>query len=118
MRSGFHSSSDLTIAQPKPSHFRRPSLPDAGHGHLEDGSMDFSMQFDDVHYDDKFGDMSFEGINHQHIPFAPPPMMPEFFAHEYAHPQGPGSIPLFRRTTEPQPRNYIFANQGPGDFKN
>jgi hypothetical protein len=118
MRSGFHSSSDLTIAQPKPSHFRRPSLPDAGHGNPEDGSMDFSMQFDDMHYDDKFGDMSFEGINHQHVPFAPPPLMPEFFAHEYAHPQGPGSIPLFRRTTEPQPRNYIFANQGPGDFKN
>lgn len=115
MRSGFHSTTDLTIAQPKPSHFRRPSLPDAGHAQMNDTHMQFPVQFGDM-YDEKFGDLSLHGITHN-VPFAPPALMPEFLVHEYSPPQGFGPGMMLRRTTEPQPKSYIFANQGPGDFR-
>jgi hypothetical protein len=120
MRTGFHSSNhsttDLSIAQPKPSHFRRPSLPDGGHAQMNDPHMQFGVQIGDM-YNGKFDDFSLHGISHN-VPFAPPACMPEFLVHEYSPPNGiggPGT--LLRRTTEPQPKSYIFANQGPGDFR-
>lgn len=116
MKAGFHSTSDLTIAQPKPSHFRRPSLPDTGQTQLDESQMQYPVQFGDMQYDDKFGDLSLHGITHN-VPFAPPACMPEFLVHEYSPPQGVGPGSLLRRTTEPQPKSYIFANQGPGDFR-
>jgi hypothetical protein len=116
MRAGFHSTTDLTIAQPKPSHFRRPSLPDAGHAPPDDAHMQYPVQFGDMHYD-HFKDMSLNGIHHN-VPFAPPVAMPEFLVHEYTPPNGAGPhANLLRRTTEPQPKSYIFANQGPHDFR-
>ena len=115
MRAAFHSTTDLTIAQPKPSHFRRPSLPD-GHVPLNEVHMRFPVQLGDLQYDEKFGDMSLNGITHN-VPFAPPACMPEFLVHEYSPPQGTGPGGMFRRTNEPQPKSYIFANQGPGDFR-
>ncbi|KAF2018778.1 hypothetical protein BU24DRAFT_405533 [Aaosphaeria arxii CBS 175.79] len=115
MRSGFHSTTDLTIAQPKPSHFRRPSLPGGGHPQLDASQMQYSMQFNDM-YDQKYMDMSMNGIHHN-VPFAPPAVMPEFLVHEYLPPTGMGPGQMMRRTTEPQPKSYIFANQGPGDFR-
>lgn len=117
MRAGFHSTTDLTIAQPKPSHFRRPSLPEPGHDQLDDGSLQYPGHFGDFNYDD-FKDISLSNINHN-IPFAPPvSAMPDFLVHHYSPPQGTGPhAALLRRTTEPQPKNYIFANQGPHDFR-
>ncbi|ORY13737.1 hypothetical protein BCR34DRAFT_256196 [Clohesyomyces aquaticus] len=117
MRSGFHSTTDLTIAQPKPSHWRRPSLPDGGHSHVDNNQMHYPDAFNDyqLSYDQQFRDINLDGIHHN-VPFAPPVTMPEFLVHEY-NPQGgtPGS--LLRRITEPQQKSYIFANQGPGDFR-
>lgn len=116
MRSGFHSTSDLTIAQPKPSHFRRPSLPDAGHVPLDKSQMHYSVQYGDYHYD-HFKDMSLHGITHN-VPFAPPIAMPEFLVHEYTPPHGIGPhAHLLRRTTESQPKQFIFANQSQKDFR-
>jgi hypothetical protein len=116
MRAGFHSTTDLTIAQPKPSHFRRPSLPEQGHGQLEDASMQYPGQFGNFTYDD-IRDMSLSGIHHD-VPFAPRvSAMPDFLVHQYSPPQGDPHSNFLRRTTEPQPKNYIFANQGPHDFR-
>ncbi|PSN73228.1 hypothetical protein BS50DRAFT_481880 [Corynespora cassiicola Philippines] len=114
MRAGFHSTSDLTIAQPKPSHFRRPSLPDGGHGQPDESQMHYPVHFG---YDD-YKDISLSGISHN-VPFAPPvSAMPDFLVHEYAPPSGVGPhAHMLRRTTEPQPKSYIFANQSPADFK-
>lgn len=116
MRPGYHSTTDLTIQQPKPSHFRRPSLPDTAQNQVEDPNAQYfpsgNLTFDD------FNDVSLDGIHHN-VPFAPPPgMVPQFLVHEYSPPQA--SDPhgnLVRRTTDPQPKSYIFANQGPGDFR-
>ncbi|KAF2002809.1 hypothetical protein P154DRAFT_123128 [Amniculicola lignicola CBS 123094] len=111
MRTAFRSTTDLTIEQPKPSHFRRPSLPDAGHSQLDGLQLQYSSPFG---YDPN---MSLEGINHN-VPFAPPIAMPEFLVHEYnPSPHHGGAPVLLRRTTEPQQKSYIFANQGPHDFK-
>ncbi|KAF2691324.1 hypothetical protein K458DRAFT_287175 [Lentithecium fluviatile CBS 122367] len=116
IRAGFHSSTDLTIAQPKPSHFRRPSLPEQGHNQLNDGNMQYPGQFGNFTYDD-IRDMSLSGIHHD-VPFAPRVSnMPDFLVHQYSPPQGGPHANLMRRTTEPQPKNYIFANQGPHDFR-
>ena len=116
MRAGFHSTTDLTIAQPKPSHFRRPSLPEQGHGQLDDVSMQYPGQFGNFTYDD-IRDMSLSGIHHD-VPFAPRvSAMPDFLVHQYSPPQGDPHSNFLRRTTEPQPKNYIFANQGPHDFR-
>jgi hypothetical protein len=116
MRSGFHSTSDLTIAQPKPSHFRRPSLPDGGHAPLDDSHMQYPVQYGDYPYD-PYKDISLEGISHN-VPFAPPIAMPEFLVHEYTPPHGIGPhAHMLRRTTEPQPKQFIFANQSQKDFR-
>jgi hypothetical protein len=114
MRAGFYSTSDLTIAQPKPSHFRRPSLPDSGPAQAHEAHMQFPLQLRDM-YDGNFGDMSFNGITHN-VPFAPPAYMSDFFIHEYPRTQGPGEN-ILRGPAEPPQKNYVFANQGPGDFR-
>ncbi|EFQ84927.1 hypothetical protein PTT_20308 [Pyrenophora teres f. teres 0-1] len=111
MRPGFHSTTDLTIQQPKPSHFRRPSLPDTAQ--TQDESNMHFVQPGPMNYDE----MSLSGIHHN-VPFAPQiSTVPDFLVHQYNPPQGTDSHgnPL-RRTTEAQPKSYIFANQGPGDF--
>jgi hypothetical protein len=116
MRAAFHSTTDLTIQQPKPSHFRRPSLPDTAQTQGDDSNLHY-MQASNMHYDD-FKEMSLSGIHHN-VPFAPQvSAMPDFLVHQYTPPQGTDSHGnLLRRPTEPQPKNYIFANQGPGDFR-
>ncbi|KAF2706616.1 hypothetical protein K504DRAFT_60658 [Pleomassaria siparia CBS 279.74] len=116
MRSGFHSTSDLTIVQPKPSHSRRPSLPDAGHVPLDDSHLQYPVQYGGYQYDD-YKDINLNGISHN-VPFAPPIAMPEFLVHEYTPPHGVGPHPhLLRRTAEPQPKQFIFANQSQKDFR-
>ncbi|KAF2739984.1 hypothetical protein EJ04DRAFT_262466 [Polyplosphaeria fusca] len=117
MKAGFHSTTDLTIVQPKPEHFRRPSLPDTCHGPIDQSHMQYPVQFNgDLNYDQQFKDISLDGISHN-VPFAPPVAMPEFLVHEYAPPPGVGPSTLLRRTTEPPTKSYIFANQGPRDFR-
>ncbi|KAF2638074.1 hypothetical protein P280DRAFT_520659 [Massarina eburnea CBS 473.64] len=118
IRAGFHSSTDLTIQQPKPSHFRRPSLPESGQGQTEDpSSMMYAGSFGNFSYDD-FRDVPLSNITHN-VPFAPPlSTMPDFLVHQYAPPQGAGPHGMYmRRPTEPQAKNFIFANQGPSDFR-
>ena len=110
-RPGFHSTTDLTIQQPKPSHFRRPSLPDTAQ--TQDESNMHYGQAVNMNYDE----VSLSGIHHN-VPFAPQlSTVPDFLVHQYTPPQGTDSHGnLLRRPTEPQPKSYIFANQGPGDF--
>ncbi|CAI6239987.1 unnamed protein product [Periconia digitata] len=117
MRAGFHSSTDLTIAQPKPSHFRRPSLPEPRQEQTDNSSMMYSGGFGNLSYDD-FRDVSLTGITHN-VPFAPPvSAMPDFLVHQYAPPSGSGPNGVYaRRPNEPQTKNFIFANQGPSDFR-
>lgn len=114
MRPGFHSTTDLTIAQPKPSHYRRPSLPDNAQAPVEDTNFFHNGNFN---YED-YKDVSLTNIAHN-VPFAPrPSQAPEFLVHEFIPPQGSDAhSSMYRRTTEPQAKNYIFANQGPRDFK-
>lgn len=116
LRAGFHSTTDLTIQQPKPSHFRRPSLPDTAQNSGDENNMQY-MQASNMYYED-FKDMSLSGIHHN-VPFAPQvSAMPDFLVHQYTPPQGTDAHGnLLRRPTEPQPKSYIFANQGPGDFR-
>lgn len=106
LRSGYYSSTDLTIAQPKPSHFRRPSLPADGHSQMNESQLQFAVPY---------GDMSLHGITHN-VPFAPPAVMPEFLVHEYNPPIRNGLGSYYRQHMEPQQKNYIFANQSPSDF--
>jgi hypothetical protein len=114
MRPGFHSTNDLTIAQPKPSHFRRPSLPDNAQAPVDDNSF---YQNGNFNYED-YKDVSLTNIAHN-VPFAPrPSQAPEFLVHEFIPPQGSESHGnMYRRSMEPHAKNYIFANQGPRDFK-
>jgi hypothetical protein len=115
LRAGFHSSTDLTLAQPKPSHFRRPSLPDTAQNQADENSSQYYYNGGNVNYDG----ISLNGIAHN-VPFAPPvSAMPDFLVHQYTPPQGTLDINgnLIRRIAEPQPKSYIFANQGPGDFR-
>jgi hypothetical protein len=116
MRAAFHSTTDLTIQQPKPEHFRRPSLPETAQTQGNDSSLQY-MQGANMHYDE-FKDMSLSGIHHN-VPFAPQvSAMPDFLVHQYTPPQGTDPHGnLLRRTAEPQHKSYIFANQGPGDFR-
>ncbi|OAL50695.1 hypothetical protein IQ07DRAFT_611553 [Pyrenochaeta sp. DS3sAY3a] len=116
MRAGFHSTTDLTIQQPKPSHFRRPSLPDNAQGQVDENSLQY-FQGGNINYDD-YKDISLNGIHHN-VPFAPPvSSMPDFLVHQYTPPQGTDSHGnLMRRHVEPQPKSFIFANQGPSDFR-
>ncbi|KAF1951500.1 hypothetical protein CC80DRAFT_424817 [Byssothecium circinans] len=118
MRAGFHSSTDLTIQQPKPSHFRKSSLPEPGQGQPEASSnMMYAGRFGNLSYDD-FSDVSLSGITHN-VPFAPPvSAMPDFLVNQYVPPLGPGPHGMYmRRPNEPQAKNFIFANQGPSDFR-
>jgi len=114
MRPGFHSTTDLTIAQPKPSHLRRPSLPDNAQAPIEDSGY---FQTGNFNYED-YKDVSLTHIAHN-VPFAPrPSQAPEFLVHEFVPPHGgDGQNGMYRRSNEPQAKNYIFANQGPRDFK-
>lgn len=116
IRAAYHSTTDLTIQQPKPSHFRRPSLPDTAQAQGEEPTLQY-FQGCDLNYDD-YRDVSLNGIHHN-VPFAPPvSSMPDFLVHQYSPPQGTDSHGhMMRRTTDPQPKSYIFANQGPGDFR-
>ena len=116
MRSGFHSTTDLTIQQPKPSHFRRPSLPDTAQSQVDDGNMQY-LPGGNINYDD-YKDISLNGIHHN-VPFAPPvSSMPDFLVHEYTPPQATDSHGnVMRRAAESQPKSFIFANQGPSDFR-
>ncbi|KAF1943188.1 hypothetical protein EJ02DRAFT_144147 [Clathrospora elynae] len=116
MRAGFHSTNDLTLQQPKPSHFRTPSLPDPAQDQGDENNPQY-LQNGNMNYDD-FKDVSLSGIHHN-VPFAPQvSAMPDFLVHQYTPPQGIDSNGnLLRRAAEPQPKNYIFANQGPGDFR-
>jgi hypothetical protein len=114
MRPGFHSTTDLTIAQPKPSHFRRPSLPDNAQPPMDESSY---FQNGNFNYED-YKDVSLTHIAHN-VPFAPrPSQAPEFLVHEFVPPHGSDAQSgMYRRSLEPQSKNYIFANQGPRDFK-
>jgi hypothetical protein len=114
MRAGFHSSTDLTIAQPKPSHFRRPSLPDNAQAPVDESNFFSNGNFN---YDD-YKDISLTNIAHN-VPFAPrPSQAPEFLVHEFIPPNGNDmNGNMYRRPSEAQAKNYIFANQGPRDFK-
>ena len=112
MRAGFHSSTDLTLAQPKPSHFRRPSLPDTAQNPADELKHEYQ-------YGGNLGynEMSLNGISHN-VPFAPPvSSMPDFLVHQYTPSQGVTDMhgnPIRRMD---QPKSYIFANQSASDFK-
>ena len=115
MRAAFHSSTDLTLQHPKPSHFRRPSLPVDAQGQSEDPNAMYSSSYGGLKYDD-YNSISLSGIQHN-VPFAPPvSAMPDFLVNQYV-PPGDGIHGHMRRTTAPEAKNYIFANQGPRDFR-
>jgi hypothetical protein len=113
LRPGFHSTTDLSLAQAKPSHFRRPSLPESA-PQVEESNYFSGGSFN---YND-YKDISLTNINHN-VPFAPSASMaPEFLVHEFFPPQGNDShLNMMQRQADSQPKNYIFANQGPGDFR-
>jgi hypothetical protein len=112
MRPGFHSTTDLTIAQPKPSHFRRPSLPDTQPAPVDESNY---YQNGNFNYED-YKDISLTNIAHN-VPFAPrPSQAPEFLVHEFRPPTNE-SHNMYRRSNDSPSKNYIFANQGPRDFK-
>ncbi|KAF2276252.1 uncharacterized protein EI97DRAFT_53490 [Westerdykella ornata] len=115
MRNAFHSTSDLTIAQPKPSHLRRPSLPITTPSQLSDPYLQFPVSLGDM-YNQNLGELSLDSYTHN-VPFAPQATVSDLFVHEYAPQQVPVSEPLRRVTTEPQQKSYVFANHGPSDFK-
>lgn len=115
LRGACHSSADLTLQQPKPSHFRRPSLPVDAQGQGEDPNAGYSSSYGGFNIED-FNDVSLSGIQHN-VPFAPPvSAMPDFLVNQYI-PPGDGIHGHMRRTTAPEAKNYIFANQGPRDFR-
>lgn len=111
----YSAASELTLAQPKPSHGRRPSLPDGGLS--LNPTNEFQMQYflGGSMYDGDFGDMSLNGITHN-VPFAPRPCWPDFQVHQFSPPQesGPG---FPHRNIPDQQKTFVFANQGPGDFR-
>jgi hypothetical protein len=115
MRPGFHSTTDLTIQQPKPSHFRRPSLPDNSQGPADENSL---FQNGSFHYNEYNDNFSLGDIAHN-VPFAPrPSQAPEFLVQEYIPQHGSSAHgQIYRQQQDPQAKNYIFANQGPRDFK-
>ncbi|KAG9205891.1 hypothetical protein G6514_006167 [Epicoccum nigrum] len=114
MRAAYHSSTDLTLNQPKPSHFRRPSLPaDSAQNSTDEVSLDYP-------YGGGYGynEISLQGISHN-VPFAPPvSSMPEFLVHQYTPSQGATDMHgnTIRRM-EQQPKSYVFANQSASDFR-
>jgi hypothetical protein len=68
-------------------------------------------------YDNHFRENAFTGSpNGQH--YQPSMAMhDQLFVHQYSPPQGTSQVGTVRRVAEPQPKNYIFANQGPHDFR-
>ncbi|OCK78784.1 hypothetical protein K432DRAFT_280264, partial [Lepidopterella palustris CBS 459.81] len=129
--SEFHSVNDLPIAQPKPSHFRRPSLPDTGQNLVNDSHMQFPVQLGNVagdlqiSYNYQYKDETMNGFHrnalqntsHDSLSGQPSVSMPEFFVHEYSPPQAVSQDSLPPRQAETQPKTYIFANHGPHDFR-
>ena len=112
MRAGFHSSTDLTLAQPKPSHFRRPSLPDTAQNSADELKHEYT-------YGGNLGynEVSLNGISHN-VPFAPPvSSMPDFLVHQYTPSQGVTDMHGNAIRRMDQPKSYIFANQSASDFK-
>jgi hypothetical protein len=112
MRTGFHSSTDLSLAQPKPSHFRRPSLPDTAQNPVDETNLQYP-------YAGNYGydEISLNGISHN-VPFAPPvSSMPDFLVHQYTPSQGTTDIHGNTIRRMDQPKSYIFANQSASDFK-
>ncbi|KAF2813412.1 uncharacterized protein BDZ99DRAFT_486657 [Mytilinidion resinicola] len=123
MPSEYHSTNDLTLMHPKPSHFRRPSLPDTNHAYMDNLHMQYPVQPGNV-----AGDLqiNYNFYNKDYMPTTsqenhqgqPNSTMPEFYVHEYSPPQPVGEANLPRRQQlDTQPKNYIFANQGPRDFR-
>lgn len=111
LRAGFHSTTDLTLQQPKPSHWRRPSLPDGAQNQGEEANMQY-FQGGGLNYDA----ISLNGIHHN-VPFAPPiSSMPDFLVHQYTPDTDAHGNPL-RRPAEMPTKSFIFANQGPSDFR-
>jgi hypothetical protein len=113
MRSAFHSSTDLTLQQPKPSHFRRPSLPDTAQNPPDEvNHLDYS-------YGGNFpyNEISLQGISHN-VPFAPPvSSMPEFLVHQYTPSQSTTDMHGNAIRRMDAPKSYVFANQSASDFK-
>ncbi|KAF2745416.1 hypothetical protein M011DRAFT_478934 [Sporormia fimetaria CBS 119925] len=111
-----HSSSDLTMAQPKPSHVRRPSLPEGHPTMMRGNPMLYPANTTGM-----FGapyDLSFNGISHN-VPFAPPaqdPFVHEYGASDYTLHQGAGPEAHHNGPTGAPQKSYVFANQGPDDF--
>lgn len=119
MAAGFRSTSDLTIVPPKPLHFRRPSLPDTNQSLPGETHMHYPVQATNVgdlqpNYD-QFNDMFFNGFPNGQ--YQQPIQMHQFMVQEYAPPPMNGHPGAVRRPSEPQPKAYIFANQGPHDFR-
>ncbi|KAF1930974.1 uncharacterized protein M421DRAFT_57951 [Didymella exigua CBS 183.55] len=113
MRSAFHSSTDLTLQQPKPSHFRRPSLPDTAQNPTDE------VSHPDYSYGGNFGynEISLQGISHN-VPFAPPvSSMPDFLVHQYTPSQGTTDMHGNAIRRMDVPKSYVFANQSASDFK-
>ncbi|KAF2131406.1 hypothetical protein P153DRAFT_383517 [Dothidotthia symphoricarpi CBS 119687] len=116
MRAGFHSSSDLTAAESKQSHSRRPSLPDNAQTQVDESAMPYPYHGGHMNFDD-LKTISLDGVSHN-LPFAPHhSFVPDYIVQPDTSSEmlNPYNNPI-RRTAEPQQRNYIFANQGPGDF--
>ncbi|KAF3000184.1 hypothetical protein E8E13_006365 [Curvularia kusanoi] len=113
MRAGYHSSTDLTLSQPKPSHFRRPSLPaDSAQNSTDEVNLEYP-------YGGSFGynEISLQGISHN-VPFAPPvSSMPEFLVHQYTPSQGATDMHGNTIRRMDQPKSYVFANQSASDFR-
>ena len=121
MNAGFRSTTDLSIVPPKPLHFRRPSLPDTNHSQPGEAHMQFPVQATNVvdfqpNYDLHFNDTGFNGLANGQT-FQQQMQMHQFMVQEYSPPQGNGQMGAVRRPPESQPKNYIFANQGPHDFR-
>jgi hypothetical protein len=89
-------------------------LPDNTQASVDDNNC---YQNGNFNYDD-YKDISLTNIAHN-VPFAPrPSQAPEFLVHEFNPSPGQHNMNgnLYRRP-ESQAKNYIFANQGPRDFK-
>ena len=55
------------------------------------------------------------GMSNNNNPPPAPKIVPEYFFHEPL-PEHQAPLPQTQHLTQPKPRNYIFANQGPEDF--
>lgn len=129
MSNEFHSTNDLTLMHPKPAHFRRPSLPDTSHAYLENPQIQFPVQSGHPgdlqnNYNYQFNKENMNGDYKEYMPGAShdnqqgQSSASDFYVHEYSPPQpvDPTKLPR-RQQLDSQPKNYIFANQGPRDFR-